>query len=102
MKIIKVEYQVKSDYVETNKQNIQKVMDALKAKDIKSMNYSSYYLGEGKFMHFNATQNENFAALNELQEFKDFQAALKASQPVSPPKASDLELVGSNNETIPC
>jgi len=34
MKIVKVEYQVKPDFVETNKQSILKVMDVLKAKNI--------------------------------------------------------------------
>jgi len=100
MKIVKVEYQVKPDFVETNKQNILKVMDALKAKNITHFRYSSYYLGEGKFMHYNVTNGENFPELNELQEFKDFLAALKNSQPITPPKPIGMELVGSNMDLI--
>jgi hypothetical protein len=100
MKIVKVEYQVKPDFVETNKQNILKVMDALKAKDITHFKYSSYYLGEGRFMHYNVTSGENFLELNELQEFKGFLAALKGSQPIIYPKPVDMELVGSNMEII--
>lgn len=100
MKIVKVEYQVKPDFVETNKQNITKVMDALKAKNITSFRYSSYYLGEGKFMHHNITNEENFAELNELEEFKNFLAALKESQPIVSPKPVEIELVGSNMAII--
>ena len=100
MKIIKVEYQVKPDYVETNKQNILKVMDALKEREITHFKYSSYYLGEGRFMHYNVTNGEDFIELNELQEFKSFVAALKASDPVISPKPIDMELVGSNMELI--
>ena len=100
MKIVKVEYQVNPEYVETNKQNIVKVMDALKKQGTTSFKYSSYYLAEGKFMHFNVTKKDNFSELNDLQEFKDFQMALKASQPPVPPKAIDLELVGSNMDLI--
>lgn len=100
MKIVKVEYQVNPDFVETNKQNILKVMDALRAKNITHFRYSSYYLGEGKFMHYNVTNGEDFFELNELQEFKDFLAALKASQPITPPKPIGMELVGSNLELL--
>ncbi len=85
MKIIKVEYQVSTECIETNKQNILKVMDALKKNNITSMKYSYYYLGEGRFMHFNVTKKESFSKHNDLQEFKKFQAALKASQPLTPP-----------------
>jgi hypothetical protein len=100
MKIIKVEYQVKPDFVETNKQNILRVMDALKAKNITHFRYASYYLGEGKFMHYNATNEDNFSELNELQEFKDFLATLKASQPIVFPTPVNMEPVGSNLELI--
>jgi hypothetical protein len=100
MKIVKVEYQVMPEFVEVNKQNIEKVMQGLKQKNIQSMKYASYYLGEGRFMHFNITAGENFSELNELPEFKNFQAALKASQPISAPKASDLSLVGANFDLV--
>lgn len=100
MKIVKVEYQVKPDFIETNKQNILNVMDALKAKNITHFRYSSYYLGEGKFMHYNVTNGEDSLELNELPAFKDFLAALKASQPIIPPKPIDMELVGSNMDLI--
>jgi hypothetical protein len=100
MKIIKVEYQVKPDFVESNKQNIMKVMEALKAKKITSFRYSSYYLGEGKFMHHNITNGDNFAELNELQEFKNFLSELKASEPIVSPHPLEIELVGSNMEMV--
>ena len=100
MKIVKVEYQVKPDFVAINKQNILKVMDALKEKNITHFRYSSYYLGEGKFMHCNVTNGDDFPELNELQEFKYFLAALNESDPVIFPKLIDMEAVGSNMELI--
>jgi hypothetical protein len=100
MKIVKVEYQVKPDFVETNKQNILKLMDALKAKNITHFRYSSYYLGEGKFMHYHVINGEDFLELNEMQECKDFLAALKGSQPIIAPRPIGMELVGSNLELI--
>ena len=55
-------------------------------------------MGEGKFMHYSITNEENFLELDELQEFKNFLAALKASHPVIYPKPIDMELVGSSTE----
>lgn len=100
MKFVKVEYQVRPDYVATNQQNIRTVMAALRAKKITSFWYSSYYLGDGKFMHTNLTVGDDFTELNELPEFKDFLAALKESGPLVPPKLTDMELVGANMDLI--
>lgn len=98
MKAVKVEYQVKPEFVETNKANIQKVMEAMKKKGVAAMLYSSYYLGDGKFMHHNITSENDFSALTQVPEFKAFQDALKASDPVQKPHATDLEVVGLSKE----
>ena len=98
MKAVKVEYTVKTEYVEENKGNIQKVMAILKANPISGMQYSSFTSEENPntFIHINMANNvETLGKINGLQEFKDFQLALKASQPVVPPKATKLNLVGS-------
>jgi hypothetical protein len=97
MKAVKVEYQVRPDYVEQNKANIKRVMEALKLKNVKSVLYSSYYLGDGKFVHHNIAPTD-FSELNSLTEFKEFQEALKTSQPIVKPAATDLELVGISQD----
>ena len=101
MKAVKVEYTVQHDYVEQNKKNIQKVMDALRASPISGMQYSSYTDKDNPntFIHINMAKDEHvMAKLNEIQEFTDFRMALKASQPLSPPKQTTLDLVGAGFE----
>lgn len=93
MKAVKVEYQVQSEYVEQNKMNIRKVMDALQGKKCKSVLYSSYYLGDGRFMHVTVAP-QDFSELTSLKEFKEFQEGLKSSQPIRKPEPSELDLVG--------
>jgi len=98
MKVVKVEYQVKPEFVEQNKSNIQRVMKAIKKKNINNMLYSSYYLGDGKFMHHNITTAVDFSELTNVIEFKEFQQALKESEPIMKPVSSDLEVVGLSKE----
>lgn len=98
MKAVRVQYTVKTEYVKQNKANIQLVMDDLHQNPIEGMNYSSYYLGEGAFMHVNISKDsETMSKLNERKSFIEFRMALKNSQPTALPKSEDLELVGSNN-----
>lgn len=94
---VKVEYTVKLDFIEENKANIRKVMEDLKSNPIEGMYYSSQTLNDSpnSFVHFNMAQDgETMAKLNELDSFKAFQKALKASEPLSPPKATRMEVVG--------
>lgn len=100
MKAVKVEYQVKLDFVEQNKTNIERVMKALQKKNISSMFYSSYYLGEGKFIHHNITTSIDFSQLSIVDEFKEFQDALKASDPIVKPISTDLEVIGFSKEVL--
>ena len=98
MKAVKVQYTVKPEYVDQNKANIQRVMDALKAHPIEGMLYSSYTLDEDgqTFVHINiARDGATLSKLNEVAEFQVFRSALKGSQPVSPPHRTDLNLVGA-------
>lgn len=97
MKSVKVMYQVKPEFVEQNKKNIQAVMSYLKDNPIKGMYYSSYQLDdEGSFMHINVAHDEvTMSKLNDVQAFVDFRTQLKASGPVEPPKAQNIELVGA-------
>ena len=97
MKTVKVQYTVQPEYVETNKANIKKVMDKLKAEPIEGMFYSSHMLDDGQtFVHINmAKDDETMSKLNDVQEFTDFRIALKASKPVSPPNQENLTLVAA-------
>lgn len=101
MKAVKVEYTVRPEFVEENKRNIQRVMDALKANPIQGMKYSTYTDAENPttFIHINfANDAETMGKLSELQEFTEFRMALKASQPISPPKQTKLDLVAAGFE----
>lgn len=97
MKSVKVTYQVKPEFVEQNKKNIQVVMDYLKVNPIEGMYYSSYQLDdEGSFMHINfALDDETMNKLNDVEAFVDFRMQLKASDPVESPKAQKIEFVGA-------
>ena len=101
MKAVKVEYIVQDHYIATNKENIRKVMDAIKANPVEGMFYSSYTDKDNpaKFIHINMAANaEVMSKLNNIPEFTDFRMALKASQPVQSPKQTTLELVGAGFE----
>lgn len=101
MKAVRVQYTVKEEYVEQNKVNIRAVMNDLRENPISGMSYSTYYLGEGRFMHLNVMSDPNAGGqLNERQAFTDFRMALKGSGPLSPPNQEDLEVVGSNLELV--
>ncbi len=97
MNAVKVTYTVKESYVETNKKNIANVMTALRALKNPDIKYSTFVLDDGQtFVHLvfraNETANE---VLGQLPEFQTFQQQLRASEPISPPKPEDMELVAS-------
>ncbi|MGI9542368.1 MAG: hypothetical protein ACR2MX_03860 [Cyclobacteriaceae bacterium] len=100
MKAVQVQYTVKPEYAEQNKANIRKVMEAIKANPIEGMHYASFTLEDGQtFVHINmAKDGETLSKLSNVPEFNEFRAALKASQPLSPPKSIDLNLVGAGFE----
>lgn len=101
MKAVKVQYTIKPEYVEQNKENIRNVMAALKSNPINGMLYSSYTIedDERTFVHINISKDsETMSKLNDVEEFKVFRAGLKASGPISPPKSTRLDLVGAGFE----
>src|SRR5436305_1209506 len=102
MKIMRVQYTVVPEFVETNKQNITKVMDKLRSIGSPGVRYSSYLLEDGKtFMHYVIMQDEAAnKVILDLEEFKHFQSELKASRPEVPPKAENLSLVGSSYDIL--
>lgn len=101
MKAVKVQYTVRPEYVEENKQNIQKVMEALRAHPINGMQYSTYTDNEdpNTFIHINMAKDaDTMSQLNTVKAFQEFRTALRESQPLSPPSATQLNLVAAGFE----
>jgi hypothetical protein len=98
MNAVKVQYTVKTDYVETNKENIARVMSALREIDSPNIRYSAFLLDDGKtFVHFVMRANDEAGSiLSDLEAFKDFQQQLRNSEPESSPKADNLTLVDAS------
>lgn len=95
MKAVKVRYEVKPEFVDQNKKNIQAVTEFLKANPIEGMYYFSSQLEDGSFMHINvAKDDETMAKLNAVEAFSHFRMELKASEPISTPESEKLEIVG--------
>jgi hypothetical protein len=95
MKAVQVRYTVRPEFADENKANILRVMAAPRASPIDGMLYSTHTVGDGNtFLHINISRDaETRAKLNELPEFKDFQAALNGSDPIDPPVVTELELL---------
>ncbi len=97
MKLIRVQYRVKPEYVEQNKANIAAVMADLRALNNPNIKYSSFLEEDGQsFMHLAMYPDEDTAKiLGGLESFTKFRMELKASEPEIGPKANNLDLVGS-------
>ena len=100
MKAVKVQYTVKSEYADTNKRNIRKVMADLREIANPGIRYSSFVLDDGKsFVHIGVYSDQAaLDVLNNLPSFQFFRDQLKASGPEVPPKADDLNLVDTSYE----
>ena len=94
MRAVKVEYTVKPEYVATNKANIQKVMDELRALGDTGILYSTYIKEDGvSFVHFSIHRNEE-NIIPSLTAFKAFSTQLKAEGLMGDaPHAVKLEMV---------
>ncbi len=97
MKIVRVMYTVRPEYVEQNQANITQVMTDLKALNNTNTKYASYLEEDGvTFMHFAQYPDEETAQLlNDIPSFAKFRKELKESGPVSPPKQNTMSLVGA-------
>ena len=98
MRAIKVEYTVKPEYVSTNKTNIQKVMDELRALGDVGVMYSSYIKEDGcSFVHFSIHKDsEEPNIITSLETFKAFSTQLKSEGLVTPPQTIKLEMVAKS------
>ena len=95
MKIVRVQYTTTSEYVDTNKENIQKIVEELKTNNYPGIKYSCYLLQDGKsFMHFDQFENEEaHQFLQSLESFKKFSNELWASNMEVEPKLELLSMV---------
>ena len=98
MRAVKVEYTVKPEYVSTNKANIQKVMDELRALGDVGVLYSTYTKEDGcSFVHFSIHRDSDEPnIITSLAAFKTFSAQLKAEGLISPPQAIKLDMVAKS------
>ena len=97
MKAVKVQYTVKLEFVDQNKANIRRVMQAIRANPITGMQYASFVLDDGQtFVHINmAVDQETLSKIEQVKEFGEFRSALQASGPLSPPESQSLGLAGA-------
>jgi hypothetical protein len=96
MRAVKVEYTVKPEYVDTNKANIQKVMDELRSLGDTSVLYSTYVKEDGcSFVHF-AIHHDESNIIPTLAAFKAFSTQLKAEGLVAPPQSVKLDMVAKS------
>ena len=99
MRAVKVEYTVKPGYAETNKINIQKVMDELNALGNVGILYSTWVKDDGvSFVHFSIHRDEE-NIIPSLPAFKVFNTQLKAEGLVGKvPKGLQLQMVAKSFE----
>jgi hypothetical protein len=98
MKIVRVTYTAKEDYVAHNQANIGVVMNDLQQLNHPGINYNCCLSPDGKtFTHTAFFQaDEDQKTLLELPAFKKFGDELKASEPEVAPKQELLSLVGTS------
>jgi len=101
MRAVKVEYTVKPEYVETNKANIQKVMDELRGLGNVGILYSTYIKEDGvSFVHFSIHKDEE-NIITSLSAFKAFSTQLKAEGLVGDvPQAIKLKMVAKSFDLL--
>lgn len=101
MKIVKLYYQVRAEFIEENKKNVEAVMEDLKVHPILGMHYHSFYLGEGKFMHINQSRSDKTTAqLGQRDAFNFFRRGLRKMNLIQMPEIEYLEQLGTNNTLI--
>ncbi|MBC7713400.1 MAG: hypothetical protein H7177_08675 [Rhizobacter sp.] len=96
MKIVKIQYTVKEEFVTENKANIKSMMDQIRSLERFDIRYTAYVLKDGKtFVHL--AQYENTEAqddLHNLATFKVFSRERDAHIEIAP-ELVEMTLVGS-------
>jgi hypothetical protein len=100
MKIVRIKYSTKPEYVQQNQANIWNVMTDLQKLNKSGINYHCCLGADGKsFTHtafFESEEDERI--LLGLPVFKHFQEQLMANGIETPPKQELLSLVGSSKD----
>ena len=96
MKVTRVQYTVRSEFIEENKSTIDAVMRELRTLANSDVQYAVYLHGDGKtFMHLVHQNSADAERLpTSLNSFKHFQARLKENLEI-PPKVESFTLVQS-------
>jgi hypothetical protein len=86
MKVTRVQYSVRSDFVEENKRNIEAVMSELRALSDNDVHYAAYLHDDGKtFMHLVHHKTADAERLPaSLDSFNHFRTRLSAHLEVTP------------------
>ena len=97
MKVVKVQYTVKENYVETNKANIAAVMAELRSLEDTGVKYAVFLREDGRtFMHLAATRDEEASkVIPGLESFRKFREQLQAGAETKPAQEK-LVLVDSS------
>jgi hypothetical protein len=96
MKVIKVEYTIREDFVKTNKENISAVMNELKSLKAGVKYFVSIKENGKTFVHIAISSDEESRnVIPNLESFKKFQEQLKTGLE-SPPNSENLEIVNSS------
>ena len=100
MKIVRVHYTTRPEYVATNQENIAAITRELRLLNHPGIKYGAYLLPDGKtFMHFDQFENEEaHEVLTGLESFKKFAAELEASSLEVEPKLELLSLVAATDD----
>jgi hypothetical protein len=98
MKIVRVIYTARPEYVPQNSANISAVMNDLRQAGHAGIFYHSCLGADGKTFTHTAffESEEDHKLLNALPSFKAFQEKLQASGFEAPPKQELLTLVGAS------
>ena len=97
MKVVRVQYTVRPEFVDTNQKNIAAIVLELKMLAHTGIKYYVWLLADGKtFMHFDQFENEKMhLELQNLASFKKFADDLDSSRMEIEPKLEELSLLSS-------
>lgn len=97
MKVVRVQYTTRPEFVVTNQSNIAAIVEELKTLNHPGIKYTAWLLPDGKtFMHFDQLENEEaHQVLQSLASFHKFATELEASDLEVEPKLELLTLVAS-------
>jgi len=98
MKVTRVQYTVRADFVEENKKNIDAVMREVRAQNNPDVRYAVYVHDDGKtFMHLALHNSADAERLpTSLDAFRHFQSRLKEHLEIAP-KVEKFALVASSS-----